>query len=130
MTRLNLIRWVKACKGSGGVISLIAKRLSVERSTLYDYLKREPAAHKYLDDAREEVLDVAEAKILNAINNDDLDSVKWFLSRKGRHRGYLASEVQFIGKQTNVDIGYKFIIEKPDNARNKMETESEAITGV
>jgi len=131
MGRLNLIRWAKACKGSGGIISLIAKRLSVDRSAIYLYLEREPRAHYYLKEAKEEILDVAESHLIKGITDGDKEDIKWYLSRLGRHRGYIANpEVQVIGKQTNIDVGYKFIIEKPDDFGNTLETEQEAINSL
>ena len=131
MGRINLIRWEKACKGSGGIITLIAKRLSVDRKIVYQYLEKEPKARYYLDEAREEVIDIAESHLIKGITNGDKEDIKWFLARKARHRGYIANpEVQIIGKQTNVDMGYKFIIEKPDDVRDKVEAEPETANGV
>ena len=57
MGRINLQRFVKACKDSAGLISIIAKRLDVTRQTVYSFLEREPAAQKYIDEAKEEILD-------------------------------------------------------------------------
>lgn len=135
MGRINLKRFVKACKNSGGIITVIATRLQVTRQTVYDFIKNEPATQKYLYDAREEVIDMAEGKLLASINSGEIESAKWFLARKGRHRGYIANpEVQVIGKQTNntlnVEPTYKLVIEIADNVRNKVETEPEAISGV
>ena len=118
MGRINLIRFVKACKGSGGLISIVAKRLDVARQSVYDYLQREPKAVKYLDEAKEEILDMAESKLINSMNSNDLESIKWYLARLGRKRGYIANpEVQVIGKQNNLIVGN--IHELIEQAKNK-----------
>ena len=121
MGRLNLFRFMKACKGSGGIISIIAKKLDVTRQSVYDFMQREPGSKKYLDEAKEAIIDMAESKLINSMNNNDLESIKWYLSRIGRHRGYIANpEVQVIGKQTNTQINIESNIhELIENAKNK-----------
>lgn len=93
MGRINLQRFVKACKNSGGLISVIAKRLDVTRQSVYDFIKREPASLKYMTEAKEEILDMAESKLITSMNNDDMESIKWYLARIGRKRGYQDKEI-------------------------------------
>ena len=50
-----------------------------------------------MSDELETVLDTAENNLFQAINAKDLDAIKWFLSRKGRSRGY-ADRTEHTGK--------------------------------
>ena len=101
--------------------SVIAKKLDVRRQTIYDFLERTPEAKKYLDEAKEEIIDMAETKLVTAMNNGDLETIKWYLPRIAKIRGYGNNpEFQVIGKQTNtqinIDTNIHDLIEK---ARNK-----------
>src|SRR3990167_10261444 len=121
MGRINVRRFIKACKDSGGIISIIAKRMSVSRTTLYDYIQREPIAQKYLQEAKEDILDMAESKLISSMNLGEIDSIKWYLARIGKNRGF--SEKPEIVTQTNVQVHnipatYKIVIENPDDIRN------------
>ena len=125
MTKKNLNKWMKACKGSGGIISVIAQRLDVERATVYDYIK-DPIYHKYLIEAKEEVLDIAESHILKGINQGDKEDIKWYLSRMGKNRGYVTVETQ-----VNVGTTYKFEIIKPNEPITyEVEAKQETASGV
>ena len=113
MGRINVRRFIKACKDSGGIISIIAKRMSVSRTTLYDYIQREPIAQKYLQEAKEDILDMAESKLISSMNLGEIDSIKWYLARIGKNRGF--SEKPEIVTQTNVQVNniqLKDLIEK------------------
>ena len=132
MGRINTNRFIKACKDSGGIISLIAKRLSCDRSTIYYYLEREPQMRKYIEDAKDAAFDIAESKILNSIAlaqpKCDMEDVKWYLARFSKRTSPETSINTKI--VNNIEPTYKFIIEKPDDIRDKMEAEPETNTGV
>lgn len=135
MGRLTIHRFMKACKNSGGIITLIAKKMDVSRQQLYLFLDKNPEMFKYLEEERNQIIDVAESKLFTAIQTGDLDSVKWFLSRVGKRRGYADKDI-IINNEANTGPTYKFIVEKPDfklevhNDRNKVEAKSQAITSV
>ena len=67
MGRINLIRFKTACKGSGGIISLIARRLSTERRFVYTYLENEPLAKQILQESKEEVLYISESHLFKIL---------------------------------------------------------------
>lgn len=77
-----------AVMGSNGITTRVANTLNCAYDTARKYMAMYPAAQAAFADEIEKVLDVAESKLFKAINADDMESVKWFLSRKGKHRGY------------------------------------------
>ena len=118
MTRIKINKFMKACKESGGIISIIAKRLNCSRQAIYDFLKREPPMEKYIEAARNDLLDLAEDKIIQSIKLAQpigaMEDVKWFLSRLGKIRGYSDKpEIQInqIDKQSNVQINIENVRE-------------------
>ena len=131
MGRINTARFITACKDSGAIITLIAKRLSCDRHTVYNFIKANPEMLKYLDDARDSALDIAESKILSSIVKatpvGDMEDVKWYLSRIGKKRGFADKDINITNAIQNNIATYKFIIEKPDDNRTPMETEPETV---
>lgn len=54
-------------------------------------MKNNPFAQKLLEDEAEVVLDLAENVVINAIKNGDERVAEWYLSKKGKSRGYADS---------------------------------------
>ena len=77
-----------AVLGSNGIMTRVSNSLGCAYDTARKYMAMYPAAQAAFADEIEKVLDVAESKLFKAINSDDMESVKWFLSRRGKHRGY------------------------------------------
>lgn len=92
MGRINAHRFIGACKGSGGLVSAIARRLSCSRQAVYDFLERYPEMKRYQEEAENELIELAESKIAKSIRlvqpTGSMEDVKWFLARKARKKGY------------------------------------------
>lgn len=92
--------WYDKIEGSGGIISRIAKKAGCDWHTADKYCnpKTSPfptVARKYQDEV-EEVADLAESKVIEAIKQGDGQMVRYYLSTKARHRGY--------GEQQTIDL--------------------------
>ena len=78
-----------AIRASRGIVTEVARRLGVDRRTIYKYLKKFPDLQEALDDEREVVLDIAEASLFNkAIGEGDTKCLMFLLESLGRSRGY------------------------------------------
>lgn len=77
-----------AIKGSRGIIARIAGNLKCDWTTADNHIKRFPGLTEALRAETEGVLDVCEDKLHKAINLDDIGTIKWYLSKKGKERGY------------------------------------------
>ena len=87
-------KFVRALKGTGGLVSEIARRLGVGMAVVYDILKRpgwetEQQAYKQEEDR---MIDVGVRVIYDGMRDPDpavrTSNARWFLSRKARHLGY------------------------------------------
>lgn len=110
--RITLKRFEKACEGSFGIISVIAKKLGVDRSTVYKFLEREPEAQKILEKARDEILDEAEQKLAQAVKDGQRWAIRFLLATLGSKRGYVKKvemdlpnppTINFVEVKPNVD---------------------------
>ena len=79
---------IAAIKGSGGIMSTIARRLKVEWHTAQSYVRHSIVTVQALQNEEETALDLAESTLLKAIKNNDVQAAKWLLSTKGKRRGY------------------------------------------
>jgi len=57
--------------------------------SVYEYIKRYPALKGVLSEAREGSLDLAESKLMEAINAGNLTAIIFFLKTQGKKRGYV-----------------------------------------
>ena len=126
MTRINKKNFKEACIGSGGVQTIIAKAIGVTRGAITKYLNKHPEMRKFVEEEGEKIVDVAEHNIDRDIVAGDVDSSKWALTnrKRGKVRGY--------GAKTELDVKderTRIIIEKADDANNKMETKPKAGAG-
>lgn len=123
--------FLKHVKDSGGVVALIAKRMNVERTTLIAWLNRNPSFWEYVYEERENIVDIAEAKLIQKLNNNEDWAIKFVLgsTNRGRRRGYEGNSI-VVNNETNTGPTYKFEIIKPDESTYKVETEQETTNSV
>jgi len=90
MWKIRPNKFLKACKDSAGIRSIIAKKLDCNPCNLTQWLKRNPEFLKYIEEEQLKVVDKSEAVIIQDINNNNVETAKWFLtkSKMGRERGY------------------------------------------
>lgn len=75
--------------GSAGIKTTIAKRLGVSRWTVDNYLERWQSVKAAYDEECESVIDTAESVVIKSFQSGETSDARWYLSRKGRHRGYV-----------------------------------------
>ena len=78
----------KAIEGSGGIATVISKRLGISRQTLYAYQKKLPWIQDLRQDAREDFVDMAEGKLIKKVKEEEDWAIKFTLSTLGKIRGY------------------------------------------
>lgn len=81
-------QFIDAIKNSGGIVSTIAARVGCDWYTAKRYIDGMPTVAQAYADECEAVLDLAESKIIMSIKDGDTHDAKWYLTKKGKHRGY------------------------------------------
>jgi hypothetical protein len=79
---------IEALRSSGGVVSVAAQLLGVAPSTIRMRTSKDPVLKAAWLEVRDEALDLAEAKLLQAIRDGDMRATMFFLKTQGRSRGY------------------------------------------
>ena len=94
---------LEAIKGSGAIVSTVARRLGCQWITARRYIDKWEATKQAMADEEDTILDMAESKLYEAIQNNDIQAAKWILSTKGKKRGYSEKhEVEHTGGITVV----------------------------
>jgi hypothetical protein len=79
---------LRAIAGSGGIITHVAKALKLSWTGARNAIDRYPACKEALDSEREAICDVAENRLIEAINQGDAWAIRFFLNNKAKQRGY------------------------------------------
>jgi len=128
-------QFIKAIKGSGSIITIIAARVGCDWHTAKKYITQFPTIQKAYDDERETTTDLAEGVVIQNIRLSakrqaakrrpvDSGDAKWWLTKKAKDRGYGDKLVQEItGKDGGaIEIeGLNSIIEKVWSDENNPE---------
>ena len=79
----------EAITRADGNLTVAAKSLKCTRETVRRYVNRSLKLGGVLEDARETLIDFAEHKLHEHIQNDNLIATIFFLKTQARHRGYI-----------------------------------------
>ena len=79
----------EALKKTNANISLAAKSLGVNRSSLYRFIERSPDLKELITDERESLVDIAESALKSAVVAKEAWAVCFTLKTIGKHRGYV-----------------------------------------
>jgi hypothetical protein len=81
-------QFINAIPGTGGIISAIARKAECDWHTAKKYCTEYATVKRVYDAEKEGVLDLAEAKLIEAIKDGDLPAIKFYLTTQGKDRGY------------------------------------------
>jgi hypothetical protein len=82
-------QFIDAIPKSAGIISAIAARVGCDWHTCKKYITSYPTIAQAYADECERVTDLAETELIKLIQGGDLSAVKYYLSTKGKGRGYV-----------------------------------------
>ena len=106
-------QFIDAIPGTGGIVATIAKRVGCVWRTAKKYIDTYPTVQDAYMDECEAVLDLAESVVIEAINDRDMQMVRYYLSTKGKHRGYVdKQEVEHSGGGV---VTVRVVYDKPIN---------------
>ena len=80
--------FIDAIPGTGGIVSAIARKVGCDWYTVKRYIDNYPTVKSAYDAECEAMLDLAESTVLKNIKDGDTQDAKWYLTKKGKRRGY------------------------------------------
>lgn len=79
---------LKILKIKYGNISLTCEQVGVSRQTFYKWMHDDPEFNAEVEEINERTLDLVESKMLQGINEGNTRLIMFYLSCKGKKRGY------------------------------------------
>lgn len=89
MAKLTVGQIENALKRAAGNVAYAAREMGVARSTLYRHINDSPTLQQALDDAREELVDIAESSLRKQILEGNTTAIIFTLKTLGKDRGYV-----------------------------------------
>ena len=80
---------IKAIEKNNGLLTYAAKDLNCHWRTIRNYINDDPDISKAYEDILEKVNDVAENVVRQDIIAGSVETAKWYLRYKAKHRGYV-----------------------------------------
>ena len=84
-------KFLKSLKNNLGNISEACKAINISRQTYYQWSEDEDFKLE-ADNVKEGLLDLAETKLLENINNNENVAIIFYLKTKGKSRGYIEKQ--------------------------------------
>jgi hypothetical protein len=78
-------------------ITSSCEALGIDRKTFYNWRNKNAKLDEALKDAEDSILDFAESKLIEHINDGDTTCLIFMLKTKGKNRGYVERHEQEIG---------------------------------
>lgn len=80
---------IQVYEKKGCNITATCTALGISRKTFYEWKEKKKKLAEGLEAAEEAIIDFAESKLVEHINNDDVQALIFFLRTKGKKRGYV-----------------------------------------
>ena len=110
-------------------MSVVAKRIGASWHTAARYVDMWEESRQAWSNEQETILDLAESKAHEAINKGDTAMIKWYLSKKGKERGY-ADSIEVSGpKGKPVNLNLSALSDDELRALSKVYEEAEEKEG-
>lgn len=87
-TELTDDQIIAAIQAARGILSAAARELGMSRQGLYKRLRHSAALLEALEHERESLVDLAEQKLIEALESGERWAIALTLTRLGRHRGW------------------------------------------
>jgi len=95
----------EALKAKLGVVTAAAKRIKIDRTTHYLWLKKDESYKKWIEELPEITLDFVESALHKQIKLGNITSIIFFLKTKGKKRGYIErTEIEHLGEPLNIKL--------------------------
>lgn len=89
MKNIPIEKIIQIYEKKGCNITATCTALGISRKTFYEWREKKKKLAEGLEAAEESIIDFAESKLVEHINNDDVQALIFFLRTKGKKRGYV-----------------------------------------
>ena len=87
--RYTAEQMIEAIQAAKGLKSVAARRLGCSWLTVHNYCRRHPTVQQAYDETRQQLVDLAEGKLIVEVNRGMWPAIKWVLATLGKDRGWV-----------------------------------------
>jgi len=84
--RISRAKLKAAITNSGGIITQVCKASGYTWAAVRDFIQADPELAQMLADEEARIDDLAEAQVIKAISEGDMQTARWWLARRRRQR--------------------------------------------
>lgn len=84
--------FIEALRNNLGHISNACEAAKIGRRTYYDWIDKDKNFKEDVDHVQDSLLDLAESKLLENIENNENTAIIFYLKTKGKKRGYIEKQ--------------------------------------
>ena len=110
MAKLSKQKVIEALRKTKGAVYIAAKNLNCSHTAIYDWINKDDDVRSVKEFYVEEVNDIAELKLREAVIGGDAWAIKYQLSTQGKKRGYVERQ-EITGKDGN-DVTIKVVYDE------------------
>ena len=99
-------KFIKALEDSGGILSVIARKLKVTRKAVYNFIDKYPELKELIDQERETILDIAQNTVYDRVKGEDWEATRYLLNTLGRQRGFSSRTEETEQIDHNINISF------------------------
>ena len=114
---------IEALRATRGMITTAARLLGCSRQTIYEAIARHPEINDVVSGERELMLDTAEKKLQEAVENGDSWAIRFYLATQGQNRGYIERQ------RGDEGTTYEIIIEEQRRPTRNQISQAPALPG-
>jgi hypothetical protein len=94
---------LKIIKQTGGIVRNICEATKISRQAFYQRLHKSEELQQALSDAREEIIDFCEQKLVELVKAGEKNAIFFLLKTLGKNRGYIEKqEIENTNKTINI----------------------------
>ena len=92
-----------AIRKGKGIVTSVCQQLSISRQAFYLRANKDEEIFEALQEAREEIIDFAETKLIQLIGDGNANAIFFYLKTVGKNRGYIEKqEIEQTSKTINI----------------------------
>ena len=100
-------KMIEALERTGGNMSAAGQLLGCTRQAIFNRAKADKDIWEAHEEGREKMLDMAEGKLMTAIQNGDMTGIIFTLKTQGKHRGWVERQEISFDKNTDIKVSYR-----------------------
>jgi len=108
-TKLAKAKFIESFFKLTGNISALCRLVGITRQTYYEWIKKDQEFQQAIENEHEGLVDFAESKMWNLINDKNPTMLIFFLKTQGKKRGYIESSEYIHSGGMILELSDKFL---------------------